>query len=855
MRKYCGALPLAVLFLFLPVIAFCQQTIVTDSSDPNHRTVIAGIEYKRGALYRFFWGSHYRKEWTTPVKVPIFRPDTIDGGLTAYQQGGGRQTKTLRLKNKDGKQYVLRSIDKDYGGALPEIARGTFIESLAKDQVSTAHPYASVTVPQMTEASGIFHTNPSIVFVTENPALGRFNQDFANTLCLFEERPNNDESDEPSFGYSKDVVSTEKMYKKVFEESDHRVDQVAFVRARLFDMFLGDWGRHDDQWRWAKFDSADFTIYKPIPRDRDQAYTKFDGLFPFAFTTPEQLEHLKTFKGHIKNIKKYNFPARYIDRQLTNEVPEQVWIDQAKDLQRLLTDDVIENAVKQMPPEAFKFSGEEIISKLKSRRGHLEYYAKKYYKYLTKEVEIVGTHKGELFEIKRLEGGQTQINLFDLNKEGQPKDIPFYSRVFYKGKTHEIRLYGLSGNDIYRIDGQGSGGIKVRLIGGIDKDSVINETAGSGKIKYYDNPGNSVTGNVQEHISSDTAINSYNYRSYRENSGHTIKTPYYSNTRGIFVMGGYTYTHMGWRKEPFSWKQSLAGVYSITNNAFGGQYNGIFTHVIGKWDLYLSAVYDAVAKNYFYGVGNETKYINDLNYYKFRTQEGSGDLSLRRRFGRYHYISFGGLFQSTKVWNDQGHLISDLIPTNSDGLYDRKYFAGGEISYTYENLNNRVVPTKGVIFSASANYVKNLHEDRAYDRYLSTFSIYLPLSGTFSLAIRAGGATVTGSPEFYQLNWLGGGPTLRGFHRQRFYGRTSFYDQNEIRWITNTHNYIFNGKIGLAAFIDDGRVWQPDENSSTWHIGYGGGLILAPFDKVSITVYYGLSKEDQLFHIRFGLFF
>ncbi|HWJ28699.1 MAG TPA: hypothetical protein VNS32_19300, partial [Flavisolibacter sp.] len=669
--------------------------------------------------------------------------------------------------------------------------------------VSTGHPYASVTIPQMTEAAGVFHTNPKIVFVTSNPALGKFDSTFANTLCLFEERPNNDESDDPSFGNSKDVTSTEKMYEKVFDESDHRVDQVAFVRARLFDIFVGDWGRHDDQWRWAKFDSADYTIYKPIPRDRDQAYAKFDGIFPFAFTTPEGLEHLKSFKGHIKNIKKYNFPARYIDRQLTNEVPEQVWIDQAKDLQRVLTDEVIEKSVRQMPPEVFKISGEEIISKLKSRRNLLENYAKRYYRYLTKEVEIVGTHKDELFEIRRLENGQTQINLFDLNKEGQPKEKPFYSRIFYKGHTHEIRLYGLSGNDIYRIDGNGAKAIKVRIIGGTDKDSVINKS-GADKIKYYDNPDNSVTGKVKKYISKDTAINAYNYRAFRDNSGHTIKTPYYSNTRGVFLMGGYTYTHQGWRKKPFGWKQSLAGIYSISNNAFGAQYDGTFTHVIGKWDIGLNAAYDAVSKNYFFGIGNDTKYINSLNYYKFRTRDGNGSITFSRAFGRRHNIGLSGLYQSVQIRNDKGQYIADIFPSNDQETFDRKEFAGGEINYTFTSVNDRVVPTSGIIFSAAANYVKNLHENKVFDRYISSLSLYIPLSKTFSFAIRAGGATVTGSPEFYQLNWLGGGPTLRGFHRQRFYGKTSFYDQNEIRWITDTHNYIFNGKIGLAAFVDDG---------------------------------------------------
>ena len=73
--------------------------------------------------------------------------------------------------------------------------------------------------------------------------------------------------------------------------------------------------------------------------------------------------------------------------------------------------------------------------------------------------------------------------------------------------------------------------------------------------------------------------------------------------------------------------------------------------------------------------------------------------------------------------------------------------------------------------------------------------------------------------------------------------------------IFDTRNFIFNGKIGLIGFFDDGRVWVSGEDSNKWHLGYGGGLMLAPFNKLSITAYYGVSEEGGLLHIRFGTLF
>ena len=89
--------------------------------------MVAGKQYATSAAHQKKWGKHYRQEWNTAVKIRVAMLDTLAGGLTPYQPGGGRQSKTLRLRDAKGKEYVLRSIDKSFGGALPEIAQGTFI--------------------------------------------------------------------------------------------------------------------------------------------------------------------------------------------------------------------------------------------------------------------------------------------------------------------------------------------------------------------------------------------------------------------------------------------------------------------------------------------------------------------------------------------------------------------------------------------------------------------------------------------------------------------------------------------------------------------------------------------------------
>ena len=71
----------------------------------------------------------------------------------------------------------------------------------------------------------------------------------------------------------------------------------------------------------------------------------------------------------------------------------------------------------------------------------------------------------------------------------------------------------------------------------------------------------------------------------------------------------------------------------------------------------------------------------------------------------------------------------------------------------------------------------------------------------------------------------------------------------------DTRNRWFNGKYGILAFVDQGRVWQPGEKSDKWHVGYGGGIFVAPFNRILLNATYGISEEDQVVHLRLGFLF
>ena len=854
---------LSKFFLLSIVIAVFSQATFSQQKDAidtasKFKTIAAGPHYKRSGWHQFLWGKNYRKEWSTPVRLPVFLLNDTKGGLIPVAEGGGHQTTSLHLETKDGKNYTLRSVDKRLGAVLPENFKGTFIEHIVNDEVSMSHPYAAVTVPGMAQSAGIYHTNPEYVYLPKQEALDSFNDKLGNNVYLFEQRLKGDWKNSDNLGNFENLDDTYEMMKKVHEETENHVDQAAFLKARLFDMFLGDWDRHEDQWRWGVIKKGNEKFFVPIPQDRDQVYFKHNGLILDAAIYASGINYFQSLKDHISNVKTLNFEERGMDRLFTNQLTRTDWENIAKDLQQSLTDNVIENSVKKLPPEIFAISGNEIISDLRSRRDHLLEYATKYYLFLSKEVEVVGSKGSDYFEIKRLNDNETSVNLYNINKERSREDKAYYSRTFLTDETEEIRLFGLSGKDVYTTDGKVNSGIKIKIIGGKDKDSIIvNSVAGHNTKTYiYDDPDNYIeaSAKTKRHISNDSDIHKYVYRSYVYDKRGTKLSLFYSDADRIFVGLGYVWEHHHWRKLPYVFKQNIGVHYSITQQALSFTYTGIFPNTIGKWDLALLANYDLVRWTNFYGLGNETVLTTeDKDFNRMRTREAIGSIGLNRKAGN-NFFEIKGFYQSVKIINDDGRYTVDSISPKDPNVFDVKNFAGAAAGYTFSKLNDAIVPTNGIVLSGNVSYTQNVKQSsRSFWKYGGNLQIYLPLVSKFSLAVSGGVETVNGTPEFYQYPEIGGGQDLRGFQRQRFYGKTAFYNSNELRFISKLKSYLLNGKAGLLAFVDDGRVWMPLEKSDKWHVGYGGGIVLAPFNFIFVDITYGISNEDKLLQLRLNM--
>src|SRR5687767_13483576 len=98
---------------FLIILALSSKTNLGFSQKPFSDTVVssASTQYSASFLGRLIAGSNYRREWGTPVAMPVFY--LKESELTIKELGGGMQTKSLRLLDKRNREWVLRSVDKD----------------------------------------------------------------------------------------------------------------------------------------------------------------------------------------------------------------------------------------------------------------------------------------------------------------------------------------------------------------------------------------------------------------------------------------------------------------------------------------------------------------------------------------------------------------------------------------------------------------------------------------------------------------------------------------------------------------------------------------------------------------------
>jgi len=407
---------------------------------PTEPAIVTGGSYPAKGLKTLFLGSLHRATWQTPVSIPYLNLDTTKGGLTPFALGGGRQTTTLKFKANDGKEYAFRSVDKSLVNALPKEFRNTFVATLIKEVTATEYPLWSnhrifpcwIVLTYCTPDQN-YMCSPII------PDWVHFRNPLRAYSGCWKTGPKILREKSRDLVGANDVTRSVGLFRKLYKDNDYIVDAEALGRARVFDMLIGDWGRHEDNWKWAGYDRGDKRVYYPIPRDRDHAFCRWNGVIPYIADREWAMTMVESFDNDFHDIKSLTWPARHVDRFLLSELDYNEWKNISSYIEQTMTDDVIDRAISSLPPEILPVSGLELGKMLKSRRAQLPDAVDEYYSLLAGKIDVVGSNKHELVDVERLANGNVRVDMFKRNKEGEVfREDPMYGREFVRGETKEI---------------------------------------------------------------------------------------------------------------------------------------------------------------------------------------------------------------------------------------------------------------------------------------------------------------------------------------------------------------------------------------------------------------------------------
>ncbi|MGB5943689.1 MAG: metallophosphoesterase [Leeuwenhoekiella sp.] len=825
---------------------------------------------QKTAFYESIWGTHYREVYGKKVTASVALLDTLYGGLEVIRPGGGHQTISLRLKDANGREYNMRALKKSAvqfvqkavlnENEVQEDLKNSLPETLIQDFYTAAHPYGAFAIPTLSSAVQVLNTNPKLYYVPKQPALGIFNETYGDELYMIVERPA-EEFDGATFNYPDDIESTDDILDKIRSDEENVIDEQAYIRARMFDMLIGDWDRHNDQWRWAEFKNQNGKdVFVPIPRDRDQVFTNFDGTFLNVVRTLfGGTKKFQVYDEKLDDIKWFNNAGIKLDMALAQQSTRDVWVNQAEYIQKNITDSTIDAAFTALPPEVNKGETiDNIKKKLRARRDGLVEIANEYYDYFVKLQYVNGTDKDDYFEITRGDN-QTTIKAWRI-KGGEKADL-LLDRTYYSKETDQIWIYGLDDDDVFVLmEDKGNNPISLRIIGGQNNDVYRIKNGRKVKVYDYESRPNTIEerGGANFRLTDLYDYNVYNYKKIIISNNVLLPALGFNPDDGISLGLSDVFTVNSFRSNPFSQQHKFKVGYYFATQGMDFNYSGEFAGIMNAWNLLLTGRFTtpSFAENFF-GFGNETINPQDelgMDYNRVRTSflEVSGGL-VKRDFYGLDYM-FKGLFQGIQVERNNGRITDslDIIDEN------RKYFASFEGSMDYHSADNELAPTRGMDFETVAGYTYGLEDSDASFVYINMMmGFYNAISRNRKLVLKTTAQTQLrygDNYEFYQAAKLGQNTGLRGYRFERFTGERSFAASGDLRYAFNTFSTGFLPlQIGVFGGYDIGRVWLRDDFSDVWHDSYGVGFWVNSADALSGT--FNFFTADEGLRVSFGLGF
>lgn len=858
-------------------LALLSSLLLAAAEAPAQTSMVTAgrPEYgQHSGFWRFHFGEGYRDLWTTPFEAEVLDLRTYAGGLAPVQQVGSMQSIGLALAGGDGRSYTFRTLDKDPTRILPPEWRTSLPAKIFQDQTAAANPGASFVVPGLAEAAGIPHTSPVYVLMPDDPALGEFREAFGGKPGTLDVFPTGAAGG--GFMGALEIIGTGELWTR-WLEGRGAVDTQALLRARLFDMFIGDWDRHNGQWRWMRIPGREG--YVALPEDRDQALSDYGGfvLASVRRTNPRFLE----WSADYDNLEGLLLQGRDVDRWLLTGLERPAFDAAARELQARLADATIDAAVRRLPPPWYALRGEALARDLKARRDRLVEAAAAFYADLSSRPDVHGTDRADIARVEHQKDA-VLVELSLLDAAGGA-GTPYFHRRFTGASTREVRLYLHGGDDRYVATGERQGRPALRVVtgGGADR---IDDSPGGTRV-YEASAQDAIERGPGTKVSSlawpgRTAKDSTPWLPARD-FGSTNRLQLYAwwePDPGFIPAALFAHTRYGFRKQPYSSMHVFGFEWKTKRDAVRASYTGDYRWSRPDFFNYVELWSDGASKYNFYGLGNETK-NRDFDELPVE-DDGFDDVYDAHQQELYAFVSLASFETKSRAfrvhlgpeakWSDTAEPPETVIGQREPYGYGTFGQLGARLSLDYDSrgrilsrdrMNNlsqapRRSETGVALELDGYAYPKALDVESAFGAVEGWLGGYWGARPWLVLAARAGGRATFGKYPWYEAAFIGGSDNVRGYRSERFAGDESFFATAEARAPLGTVNILFPLRFGVYGFADVGRVWLEGESSDKWHPGYGAGIFLRDM-LTGMSVDGSVSKGDEgvRFYVGFNFTF
>jgi hypothetical protein len=711
----------------------------------------------------------------------------------------------------------------------------------------------------------------------DDPALGEFRDVFKGLPGTFSEYPTAATAEHSGYEGATEIIDHLALFAKIAESPDDQAAIREYLRARLFDVFISDFDRHRKQWRWMR--KPGDSLWHPIPEDRDQAFARYDGFIVrlVAGVVPQ----VRDFGSHYDHIFGLTYNGREQDRWLLVGLPREAWHAEAEALQKALTDEVLERAAQRMPAEWYKIDGPRLVAALKERRAALVKESDVFYEHLAHQVDVQADQRprarareaagrrrrrdpGRAARRERRAGRALLRQGLQEGRDGR------HPRLHARGGRQD-RGRGTVGRDQGPRDRRQGQRPARRLE---DRRHEVLRLArrqqGRRRIRH---------GVGQAPLHAPPGPETAPWIPPRDWGRDHFWVPWlsYGTDEGVFLGAGITTVGYGFRKHPWADQQTLRAGW-----AFGAQqpkidYRGEFHKSDSGVRFGIRAYYSGLEILRYFGFGNETKNVEDDEFYKLSQRQtvfapsvtfplvGSLDLTVAPLL---QYAQTQVQANLVTLENPYGNGDFGQIGGSARLRLDTKRgmnrTAGGKAAMP-SIFGAAGYPVSGVYVEATGTvFPKAWDVEKTYGWVEGEAAGFLTAGdrGRATLAVRAGSKHMFGDYPFFNAAVVGGGgffsglDAVRGLHPNRFIGDTSLYGNAELRIYLSRFFVALPGEWGLFGFGDVGRVWLEGETSDTWHPSWGGGIwigLLSRANSVAFTV--AKSDERTAFYIRAGFSF